>query len=35
VERLREQLLDLTGTLNDQLIIFAQFVHTENGDDIL
>ena len=34
-ERLRQESLKLSGTLNGQLISFRQFVHTQNGNDIL
>lgn len=27
--------LDLTGTLDGQLVLLRQFVHTKNGNDIL
>src|SRR5215472_623677 len=35
MEGLREETLNLAGTRNRELLIFAQFVDTENGDDIL
>lgn len=34
-ERLAQETLDLTGTLDGKLISFGKFVHTQNGNDIL
>src|SRR5690606_25989830 len=34
-ERLRQEALDLTGAAHDQLVLFRQFVHAQNGDDVL
>jgi hypothetical protein len=34
-ERLGQETLDLTSTLDSQLVLFGQFVHTKNGNDIL
>ena len=34
-ERLAEETLDLTGTLDGELIGLGKFVHTKNGNDIL
>jgi hypothetical protein len=34
-EGLGQETLDLTSTLDSQLVFFRQFVHTENGNDIL
>ena len=34
-ERLREETLDLTGTGNGFLILFAKLVEAENGDNVL
>src|SRR5437868_6582546 len=33
VERLRQEALNLAGTGHGQLLIFAQFIDAENGDD--
>ena len=35
MERLTQEALDLAGPRNDNLIGFAQFLHAENGDDVL
>ena len=35
VERLRQEALDLARTRNRQLVLFRQFVHAQDGDDIL
>ena len=35
VERLRQELLDLSCTVYDLLILFIEFFHTEDRDDIL
>ena len=35
VERLRQELLDLSCTVYDLLILFLEFLHTEDRDDIL
>ena len=35
MERLRQEALDLAGARHDQLISFAQFIHAQNGDDVL
>ncbi|KIU01213.1 hypothetical protein QU38_02455, partial [Staphylococcus aureus] len=35
VERLRQEALDLAGAGHGQLVLFGQFVHAENGDDVL
>ena len=35
MERLREEVLDLTGTGNGQLVLVGQLIHAEDGDDIL
>ena len=35
VERLREEVLDLTGTRYGQLVLVGQLIHAEDGDDIL
>src|SRR3546814_14197996 len=35
VEGLRQEALDLARAGDDQLILFAQLVHTENRDDVL
>ena len=34
-ERLAQETLDLTGTLDGKLVGFGKFVHTQNGNDIL
>ncbi len=34
-ERLRQETLDLTGSCNNQLVVFGKFIHTQNSDDIL
>ena len=34
-ERLREESLDTTSTMHDQLVFFRQLVDTENRDDVL
>jgi hypothetical protein len=34
-EGLRQETLDLTGTLDGKLVSFRQLVHTKNGNDIL
>ena len=35
VERLRKEPLDLAGARHGQLVFVGQFVHAENGDDVL
>ncbi len=35
VERLRQEALDLAGAGDDQLVLFRQLVHAQNGDDVL
>mmetsp|Transcript_1101 Transcript_1101/g.2189 ORF Transcript_1101/g.2189 Transcript_1101/m.2189 type:complete len:518 (+) Transcript_1101:218-1771(+) len=35
VEGLRKETLDLAGTGHDQFVLFREFVHAENGDDVL
>jgi hypothetical protein len=35
VERLAKEALDLAGAADDQLVLFAQLVHAEDGDDVL
>lgn len=35
LERLRHETLDLTSTLDSQLVLFRQLVHSKNGNDIL
>src|SRR6478735_4869478 len=35
VERLAEEALDLARALDGELILFAELVHAENGDDVL
>ena len=35
LERLRHETLDLAGTLDGQLVLLGQLVHSENGNDIL
>jgi hypothetical protein len=35
VEGLAEEALDLPGAGHGQLVLFAQFVHPEDGDDVL
>src|SRR3954462_12613901 len=34
-ERLRQEAFDLAGAGDGDLVLFAQFVHAENGDDVL
>src|SRR5688500_18885611 len=34
-ERLAEEPLDLAGAGDDQLVFFGEFVHAEDGDDVL
>ena len=34
-ERLREELLDLAGARDDELVVLAELVHAEDGDDVL
>ena len=34
-EWLRQETLDLAGTLDGKLVSLAQLVHSENGDDVL
>ncbi len=34
-ERLREEALDLAGARHDELVVFAELVHAEDGDDVL
>lgn len=35
VEGLREELLNLTGTVDRKALLLGQLVHTQNGDDVL
>ena len=35
VERLRQEALDLAGAGDRDLVLFRQFIHAENGDDVL
>src|SRR5690606_38766369 len=35
MERLRQETLDLAGARDGELVLFRQFVHAENGDDVL
>ena len=35
MERLRQETLDTTRTSHDKLVVVGQFVHTEDGDDVL
>src|SRR5690606_29480721 len=35
VRVLREELLDLAGASHDDLVLFGELVHTEDGDDVL
>src|SRR3546814_18450943 len=35
VERLRQEALDLAGAGDGQLIFFAEFIHAQDGDDVL
>lgn len=35
LEGLRHETLDLACTLDDELVLLRQLVHTQNGDDIL
>src|ERR1700738_3288165 len=35
VERLRQEALDLAGACDRDLVLFRQFVHAENGDDVV
>src|SRR6185295_4011821 len=35
MERLRQEALDLACSTDDQLVLFRQFVHAENRDDVL
>ena len=35
VEGLRQEALDLARARHDQLVLFGQLVHAENGDDVL
>src|SRR4249920_3025009 len=35
VERLRQEALDLARARHRDLVLFRQFVHAENGDDVL
>src|SRR5882757_3800827 len=34
-ERLRQEALDLAGARYRDLVLFGEFVHAENGDDVL
>lgn len=34
-ERLRQEAFDLTSAGNGQLVFFRQFVHAQDGDDVL
>jgi hypothetical protein len=34
-ERLRQEALDLAGAGHGQLVFFRQFVHAQDGDDVL
>ena len=34
-KRLRQELLHLAGTLDRQLVLLAQLVHAQNGDNVL
>ena len=34
-ERLREELLDLAGARHRELLVFAELINTQNGDDVL
>ena len=34
-EALAEETLDLTGAGNDEFFFIGQFIHTEDGDDVL
>ena len=34
-ERLRQKTLDASGTVHDELVVFAQLVNPKNGDDVL
>src|SRR5450755_3916550 len=34
-KRLRQEALDLAGAGDGDLVVFRQFVHAENGDDVL
>ena len=35
MEGLRQEALDLAGAGDDELVLFGQLVHAENGDDVL
>merc|ERR1711964_174317 len=35
LEGLGQEFLDLSGTCDGQFVIFRQFIHTQNGNDIL
>ena len=35
MERLRQEALDLARTRNGQLVFFRQFIHAQDGDDVL
>jgi len=35
VEGLREEALDFTGTVNEELIVRRKLVHAKNGNDVL
>lgn len=35
MEGLRQEALDLAGTGNSQLVLLAELIHTQNGNDIL
>ena len=35
VERLRQEALDLTRAGHGEFVFFRQFVHAQNGDDVL
>ena len=34
-ERLREEALDLAGAGDDELVLLAELVHSQDGDDVL
>ena len=35
IERLRQEAFDLAGACDRDLVVFRQFVHAQNGDDVL
>src|SRR6202158_2777008 len=35
MKRLRQEALDLAGARHRDLVLFAQFIHAENGNDVL